>query len=315
MSALTISKKIIKHVPYDVINTLSTLPEEAQIDFFSEMAYQRKSLLSSYLFHFILFGSGFGYLNRWKLQIIYWLTLHGFVIGSVISLFVLPRMVRKKNEQTARKILSQVLLKYKKVGTYGSKQRSKSTYNNTPPVYNVVKPRKIQETYDPASPKLENLLKGGMFDYQARTWKVVEDAQYDWDNAETHRDFMVVSDLDKRHVYVLKEKHDNTVMFFEKINVFRLGEDLEDRIMTTHRPPNVISFQGSKFYREAEYKGHSFDIPYDGVSRKIKKWLFFDDSRTKAVSIQHVGGKEIKAFAGDIVMREMFTDILPAVEH
>lgn len=65
---------------------------------------QFKSTGTAYLLLLFLFGSHFIYLNRWGLQILFWVTLYGFGIWLIIEIFLVPTRVNKHNAILAKKI-------------------------------------------------------------------------------------------------------------------------------------------------------------------------------------------------------------------
>lgn len=62
-----------------------------------ELQSSVKSTGTAYVL-FLLLGAQYAYLNKWGLQILYWITLGGVGIWSLIILFTLPTMVRKHNK-------------------------------------------------------------------------------------------------------------------------------------------------------------------------------------------------------------------------
>lgn len=62
-----------------------------------------KSTGTAILFWFLL-GAHFAYLNKWGLQIIFWLTLGGLGVWALVELFLIPGRVSKYNEVIFRKI-------------------------------------------------------------------------------------------------------------------------------------------------------------------------------------------------------------------
>ena len=68
-----------------------------------ELQGKIKSTGTAILFWFLL-GAHFAYLNRWVLQIIFWVTLGGVGVWALIELFLIPGRVAKYNEAIYRQI-------------------------------------------------------------------------------------------------------------------------------------------------------------------------------------------------------------------
>jgi len=62
-----------------------------------------KSKGTAYLF-FFLFGAHFAYLNKWGLQILFWITLYGLGIWGLVELFTVGDRVNKHNRPILNKL-------------------------------------------------------------------------------------------------------------------------------------------------------------------------------------------------------------------
>jgi hypothetical protein len=58
---------------------------------------QIKSLDTAYRLWFF-FGLHYAYLGKWKIQFLYWITLGGIGVWSVIDLVTLPKIIAVRNE-------------------------------------------------------------------------------------------------------------------------------------------------------------------------------------------------------------------------
>lgn len=58
---------------------------------------QTKSTGTAYLLFIFLFGTHFAYLNKWGLQILFWVTLYGFGLWGLIELFLIPGRIADHN--------------------------------------------------------------------------------------------------------------------------------------------------------------------------------------------------------------------------
>ncbi len=59
---------------------------------------QIKSTRTAYLLFFFLFGTHYAYLGKWEIQFLYWFTLGGFGIWTLIDLFTISGKVERHNE-------------------------------------------------------------------------------------------------------------------------------------------------------------------------------------------------------------------------
>lgn len=102
---LYIDPDIAKILPSMVKATLSKMSEEKQSMFVEEYKRKKKSLGPAYFFLIICFWMPYGYLDKWGLQIVYWLTGCGCLFWAIYLLFELPGMVISYNQDVANKIV------------------------------------------------------------------------------------------------------------------------------------------------------------------------------------------------------------------
>ncbi|PKQ63740.1 TM2 domain-containing protein [Raineya orbicola] len=100
-SKLYISASIADRLPSMVKNELAKLPAQKQEEFVEEYKRKAKSVGIAYLFLIVILAMHYGYLRKWGLQIVFWLTGGGFFIWWLIDLFRLPGLVKNYNKDIA----------------------------------------------------------------------------------------------------------------------------------------------------------------------------------------------------------------------
>ncbi|MBQ3623860.1 MAG: hypothetical protein II950_00390 [Prevotella sp.] len=101
---LYIEASIADILPSMVKVSLSKMSEEKQSMFVEEFKRKKKSLGFAYFFLIICLGMPYGYLGKWGLQIVYWLTGMGFFLWFFYLLFTLPGLVRDYNQDVASQV-------------------------------------------------------------------------------------------------------------------------------------------------------------------------------------------------------------------
>ncbi|MCF6297652.1 MAG: FHA domain-containing protein [Flavobacteriaceae bacterium] len=101
---LYIKNSIAKNLPSMVKNELAKLSPNKQEEFMEEYKRNIKSVGIAYLLMFLI-GMPYGYMKKWGLQIVYWLTGAGFVIWGIIVLFTLPSLIRDYNKDMAIEVM------------------------------------------------------------------------------------------------------------------------------------------------------------------------------------------------------------------
>lgn len=98
---LYISASIADSLPSMVKNELAKMSAQKQEEFVEEFKRKAKSLGIAYLFLIIVLAMHYGYLRKWGLQVVFWLTGGGFFIWWFIDLFRLPGLVKNYNKDIA----------------------------------------------------------------------------------------------------------------------------------------------------------------------------------------------------------------------
>jgi len=100
-NSLHINSLITAELPVLVRNELATLPAQWQQEFAEEYTHNKKSLGLAYLFLIIVFWAHYGYLKKWGLQVLFWVTAGGIGIWWLIDIFRLPGLVKNHNTELA----------------------------------------------------------------------------------------------------------------------------------------------------------------------------------------------------------------------
>lgn len=102
---LFIEASIADILPSMVKVSLAKMPEEKQAMFVEEYKRKKKSVGLAYFFLLICLGMPYGYLGKWGLQIVYWLTGAGAILWFLYLLFALPGLVRDYNQDVASQVV------------------------------------------------------------------------------------------------------------------------------------------------------------------------------------------------------------------
>lgn len=102
---LFVENSIADTLPAMVKTELAKMPEEKQAQFVEEYKRKKKSVGLAYFFLLICLGMPYGYLGKWGLQIVYWLTGGGFAIWMIILIFTLAGNVRDYNKDVALEVM------------------------------------------------------------------------------------------------------------------------------------------------------------------------------------------------------------------
>ncbi len=91
---------IMRHLPVAVQAALAKMNNYEQSMFVEEYKRRKKSIGFAY-FLWIIFGLHYGYVHKWGVQLCFWISLGGVFLWWIISLFIIPKMVRDYNRDIA----------------------------------------------------------------------------------------------------------------------------------------------------------------------------------------------------------------------
>jgi hypothetical protein len=91
-------------LPAMVKNELAKMSAQKQEEFVEEFNRKQKSLGIAYLLIIVL-GMHYGYIRKWGLQAVFWLTAGGLFIWLIIDLFRLPGLVKNYNKDVAMDVM------------------------------------------------------------------------------------------------------------------------------------------------------------------------------------------------------------------
>ena len=95
-----VEESIMRQLPVAVQAALFKMADYEQSMFVEEYKRRKKSIGFAY-FLWVVLGLNYGYLHKWGLQFCFWITLGGVLIWWLVSLFMIPKMVKDYNRDIA----------------------------------------------------------------------------------------------------------------------------------------------------------------------------------------------------------------------
>lgn len=102
---LFIPHSVADNLPAMVRNELAKMNVQRQEEFVEEYQRKTKSLPLAYLFLLLILALHYGYLGKWGLQIVFWITGGGLLIWWFIDIFRLPGLVKNYNKDIATDVM------------------------------------------------------------------------------------------------------------------------------------------------------------------------------------------------------------------
>ncbi len=150
-----------------------------------------------------------------------------------------------------------------------------------------------------------------MLDYDLKTWRVVTALQFDWEDGQSEQAFIIVSDLERRNLFVRREGGHLEVMETRDVSIHAIDSFLEKELIALGRPLNSVVYGGETYYRENGKTGWCFLREREGAARKVTVWEYLNARRDLFIRIEVAGKQQIRASVGEPVLAVKFSDILP----
>ena len=102
---LYVQPSIADKLPSMVKNELARLSASKQEEFVEEYKRKKKSVGLAYLLLLVVFALHYGYIGKWGLQIVFWLTGGGLMVWWIVDIFRLPGLIQSYNKDVATEVM------------------------------------------------------------------------------------------------------------------------------------------------------------------------------------------------------------------
>ncbi|MCS7018775.1 MAG: DUF4178 domain-containing protein [Cytophagales bacterium] len=298
---------IQQYLPFAVNAQVAALPEDLQQEFLKLYNRRAKNILVPYFLHFF-FPAHYLYLDKFFLQVIFWLTFGGLGFWWVIDIFRIPSLVKARNAEIADEILRHIL------AIHGNQQVQKQTHPLNKSATHL-QPRPLNIAFDPTHITIENLGVGYLLDYQLKTWQVVNQIQYDWTDGTSEREYKLVSGNEMLYLSVRREGVVLDCRIGTIVNLYTIDSQLDKVIQQEGQPPSILYYEGFTLYREHKLSGLLFSHSHHNKPIKVTVWDYLDATRTYHLRIGKDEYQRFFTIFSKKVDEIDFSEILPSGER
>lgn len=157
---------------------------------------------------------------------------------------------------------------------------------------------------------VRDLEMGFIFDYDLRTWEIIEVYTYDWGDEEFSREYRITDGTEARYMSI--EEDDGLFLVIgDKVSAHKVVDDLIERVQKKGHPPNKIEYEGIKFYFDEESAGffHKSGQPEDQWTEMIA-WDYYDEDEKYNLTIEQWDEKSFEASVGKVEEEHRISNIL-----
>ncbi|WP_196889776.1 DUF4178 domain-containing protein [Aureivirga sp. CE67] len=177
-------------------------------------------------------------------------------------------------------------------------------------LFDFFKKKENERHYDALNIKVEDLDKGFIFDFNMKSWEVVEVYEYDWGNNFFTREFKI-SSHDETGYLGIEMDDELLITFSKKVPVRKIQNDLPDFIQRHDTAPRQLFYEGKNFFLDEISPGYFRNVENENWS-EFREWSYEDDSEEYVLTVEQWGEHDFEASFGHYVNLREITNILPS---
>lgn len=171
--------------------------------------------------------------------------------------------------------------------------------------------KKKEPDYDPINMQVADLHVGFIFEYDLKSWQVMEEYTYDWGDNYFSKEFKISSGSD---ILFLSVEEDDIVELSlqRKIKLSSIEGDIEREIIREKTPPSKIVYKGVDYYRDSESPGY-FKQENSGKDwLEMISWNYYNEEEDRVLTIEQWDEREFEASHGKVIKEYEISNIMPA---
>jgi hypothetical protein len=170
---------------------------------------------------------------------------------------------------------------------------------------------KKKPEYDVTNIRVTDIQMGFIFDYDLKSWEVVEEYEYDWGDEYFTREFKIQS-ADGVAFLSIEEDDEIDIIVSKKVRAQSVSAEVLERIGNEERPPREFVYEGETYFFESETSGY-----FNDKKKGDKSWVEFigfnyeTKSGEKVITIEQWDENEFEASQGVRINDYEISNILP----
>lgn len=177
--------------------------------------------------------------------------------------------------------------------------------------FNFFKKKKEEPDFDPLNIRVTDLKKGFIFEYDMKTWEVVEEYTYDWGDNYFSKEYKISTGSE---ILFMSVDEDDVIEITlqKKIKLSSIEGDIEGEIIKNRVPPKKIVYRGVNYYRDSEAPGYFKEEDSDKDWLELVSWSYYNEEEDRVLSIEQWDDREFEASYGKVIKEFEISNIMPA---
>ena len=156
--------------------------------------------------------------------------------------------------------------------------------------------------------KITDLKNGYIFDYNLKSWEVIESGKYTWGGKALTKEHKVSAGDETKYLSV-SDGSSLVLTLSDEININKVDLNLRKYILDNDEPMNSLTYNGERYDLTEESMGH-YKEDGDDESFKTIEWMMVNATGEKFVSISRWDEREINAYTGIFLKDYEISNIL-----
>ncbi|MCF8365260.1 MAG: DUF4178 domain-containing protein [Bacteroidales bacterium] len=171
--------------------------------------------------------------------------------------------------------------------------------------------KKKEPDYDPLNIRVTDLKMGFIFEFDLKSWEVVEEYTYDWGDNYFSKEFKITSGADTMFLSV-DEDDILELTLQKKIKVSSIDGDIEGEIIKNKIPPKKVVYKGVDYYRDSESPGYFMEENSEKDWLEFISWAYYNEEEDRVLTIEQWDDREFEAAYGKVIKEYEISGITPA---
>jgi len=171
--------------------------------------------------------------------------------------------------------------------------------------------KKKEPGYDPLNIRVTDLKLGFIFDYDLKSWEVVEEYTYDWGDNYFSKEYKISTGAD---ILFLSVDEDDILELTlqKKIKLSSIDGDIEGEIINKKIPPKKVIYKGVDYYRDSESPGYFKVENSDKDWVEFISWAYYNEEEDRVLTIEQWDDREFEASYGKVIKEYEISGITPS---
>ena len=166
-------------------------------------------------------------------------------------------------------------------------------------------------SYDPLNILISDIYVGWVFDYDGKSWEVIQLIEFDYGNSEYAMEAKITDGRNIKFLFMEEYNGETRVFATDRINITDIGETLPQTIIDNNDAPTSINYNGIEYIGYSSTPCYADDIDSELEATEIYAYEYADAAGENYLRIEQHTETTFDVVVGPLAKTYMFTNITP----